>query len=362
MCKILSLKGVGDIIKGIIREDFMKEELKKIEEESLKAIENAKDLKLIEEIKIKYLGKKGELTAILKGMGKLSKEERPLMGSLANEIREKIEASLKEKENSLKNGLLEEKLKEERIDVTLETDNLILGHYHPLKKTIEDLEDLFIKMGFIVYDGPEIESVENNFDLLNTPKNHPSRDMSDTFYFDENRLLRTQTSPCQIRAMKELGAPLRMICTGRVFRNDEVDATHSPMFHQMEGLVIDKNVTVANLIHSLDYFVKAFFGNDMKTRYRPHYFPFTEPSLEVDTTCINCKGKGCPKCNHTGWSMELLGCGMVHPNVLRNCGIDPAIYQGFAFGMGIDRIAMVRYEIKDIRMMFENNTKFLEQF
>lgn len=340
----------------------MREELFKIKEASLNNIKDAIDLKTIEEIKIKYLGKKGALTGLLKEMGKLSKEERPKMGALANEIRENIENSLKEKENIIKNALLEEKLKAERIDVTLETDNLILGHYHPLKRTIEDLEDLFIKMGFLVYDGPEIETVENNFDLLNTPANHPSRDMTDTFYFDDKKLLRTQTSPCQIRAMKEIGAPLRMICTGRVFRNDEVDATHSPMFHQMEGLVIDKNVTIANLMHSLDYFVKAFFGKDMKTRYRPHYFPFTEPSLEVDTTSPNCKGKGCPSCNHTGWSMELLGCGMVHPNVLRNCGIDPEIYSGFAFGMGIDRIAMVRYGIKDIRMMFENNTKFLEQF
>ena len=340
----------------------MREELFKIKEASLNNIKDAIDLKTIEEIKIKYLGKKGALTGLLKEMGKLSKEERPKMGALANEIRENIENSLKEKENIIKNALLEEKLKAERIDVTLETDNLILGHYHPLKRTIEDLEDLFIKMGFLVYDGPEIETVENNFDLLNTPANHPSRDMTDTFYFDDKKLLRTQTSPCQIRAMKEIGAPLRMICTGRVFRNDEVDATHSPMFHQMEGLVIDKNVTIANLMHSLDYFVKAFFGKYMKKRYRTHYFPFTEPSLEVDTTCPNCKGKGCPSCNHTGWSMELLGCGMVHPNVLRNCGIDPEIYSGFAFGMGIDRIAMVRYGIKDIRMMFENNTKFLEQF
>ena len=340
----------------------MREELFKIKEASLNNIKDAIDLKTIEEIKIKYLGKKGALTGLLKEMGKLSKEERPKMGALANEIRENIENSLKEKENIIKNALLEEKLKAERIDVTLETHNLILGHYHPLKRTIEDLEDLFIKMGFLVYDGPEIETVENNFDLLNTPANHPSRDMTDTFYFDDKKLLRTQTSPCQIRAMKEIGAPLRMICTGRVFRNDEVDATHSPMFHQMEGLVIDKNVTIANLMHSLDYFVKAFFGKDMKTRYRPHYFPFTEPSLEVDTTCPNCKGKGCSSCNHTGRSMELLGCGMVHPNVLRNCGIDPEIYSGFAFGMGIDRIAMVRYGIKDIRMMFENNTKFLEQF
>lgn len=340
----------------------MKEQLLQIKEESLEQLKNINDIKEIENLKVKYLGKKGELTSILRGMGRLSAEERPVMGALANEIRAEIEKAIELRKNTVENSFLETRLLEERIDVTLDTDRLLQGHRHPLIKTLEDLEDLFVHMGFSVYDGPEVETVANNFDLLNAPLNHPSRDMSDTFYFDENTLLRSQTSPVQIRAMKEHGAPIRMICSGRVFRSDEVDATHSPMFHQLEGLVVDEHISVANLIDTLDIFVKRFFGEDMGTRYRPHYFPFTEPSLEVDTTCPNCKGKGCSSCNYTGWSMELLGCGMVHPNVLRNCGIDPEKYSGFAFGMGIDRIAMVRYNIKDIRMMFENNQKFLEQF
>ncbi|OLR64571.1 phenylalanine--tRNA ligase subunit alpha [Peptoniphilus porci] len=340
----------------------MKEKLLEIKDESMKLLTKANTIKEIDELKVKYLGKKGELTQILKGMKDLSKEERPIMGALANEVREDIERSIEKKKAEINDKILEKKLHDERIDVTLKTDDIFLGHRHPLKKTLEDLEDLFTHMGFTVYDGPEIETVKNNFDLLNAPKDHPSRDMSDTFYFDENTILRSQTSPVQIRAMKEHGAPIRMICSGRVFRSDEVDATHSPMFHQLEGLVVDEKISVANLIDTLNYFVKSFFGEDMSTRFRPHYFPFTEPSLEVDTTCPNCGGKGCKSCNYTGWSMELLGCGMVHPNVLKNCGIDPEKYSGFAFGMGIDRIAMVRYKITDIRMMFENNKKFLEQF
>ncbi|MDO5715668.1 MAG: phenylalanine--tRNA ligase subunit alpha [Tissierellia bacterium] len=340
----------------------MKEQLLQIKEEFLNLLDEMNDIRELDDLKVKFLGKKGEVTKILRGMGKLSKEERPKMGALANEIRTSIEKEIHEKKNHLEEVLLQEKLLEERIDVTLRTDKLKIGHRHPLIKTLEDLEDLFIHMGFTVYDGPEIETVANNFDLLNAPVNHPSRDMTDTFYFDDNTLLRSQTSPVQIRAMKEHGAPIRMVCSGRVFRSDEVDATHSPMFHQLEGLVVDEHISIANLIDTLDIFVKKFFGDDMGTRYRPHYFPFTEPSLEVDTTCPNCKGSGCNSCNQTGWSMELLGCGMVHPKVLENCGIDPKKYSGFAFGMGIDRIAMVRYNIKDIRMMFDNNQKFLEQF
>lgn len=340
----------------------MKEKLFGIRNDFKNLIKDANTIKEIDDLRVKYLGKKGEITAILKGMRDISPEERPAMGSLANEVREEIENLIENKKSEVNKILLDKKLLNERIDVTLKTDNLILGHRHPLKKTLEDLEDLFTHMGFTVYDGPEIETVENNFDLLNAPKDHPSRDMSDTFYFDKNTILRSQTSPVQIRAMKEYGAPIRMVCSGRVFRSDEVDATHSPMFHQLEGLVVDENISLANLIETLNYFVKTFFGEDMKTRFRPHYFPFTEPSLEVDTTCPNCGGKGCSSCSGTGWSMELLGGGMVHPNVLKNCGIDPEKYSGFAFGMGIDRIAMVRYQIKDIRMMFDNNKKFLEQF
>ena len=340
----------------------MKDKLLNIKDKALKELSNANDLKDLEAIRVAYLGKKGELTLVLREMGKLSKEERPVVGALANEIRTEIEDLIKTKSDELNLGLLKKKLEDERIDITLKTNNLNLGHRHPLIATIEELENLFIDMGFKVYDGPEVETVANNFDLLNAPKSHPSRDLSDTFYIDEKTLLRTQTSPVQIRAMKEYGAPLRMVCSGRVFRSDEVDATHSPMFHQLEGLIVDKNVSMANLFETLNIFVKSMFGDDMKTRFRPHYFPFTEPSAEVDVTCSVCHGKGCPACNNTGWSMELLGCGMVHPNVLRNCGIDPEIYSGFAFGMGIDRIAMVKYGIKDIRLLFDNDQRFLSQF
>ncbi len=340
----------------------MKDKLLDIKKRAVDALNNAENLGDIENIRVNYLGKKGELTLILREMGKLSKEERPVIGAFANEVRAEIENNIKAQSTKLNQELLNEKLKDERIDITLDKEKILIGHKHPLVKTIEELEDLFIDMGFMVYDGPEVESVANNFDLLNAPKDHPSRDLSDTFYIDEKTLLRTQTSPVQIRAMKEHGAPIRMVCSGRVFRFDEVDATHSPMFHQLEGLVVDKNISMANLFEYLNYFVKSFFGENMKTRFRPHYFPFTEPSAEVDVTCTVCGGKGCSACNNTGWSMELLGCGMVHPNVLRNCGIDPEVYSGFAFGMGIDRIAMVKYKLNDIRLLFDNDNRFLNQF
>ena len=340
----------------------MKDKLLNIKKQALEEINLSNDLKELDKIRVTYLGKKGELTLVLREMGKLSKEERPVMGAIANEVREVIESELEKKKTDLENFELQKRLVEERIDITLNKETRDVGHSHPLIQTLEELESLFIRMGFTVYDGPEVETVENNFDLLNSPADHPSRDMSDTFYLDAEKLLRTQTSPVQIRAMKEHGAPIRMVCTGRVFRPDEVDATHSPMFHQMEGLIVDKNISIENLTHTLNLFVKELFGDDIKTRFRPHYFPFTEPSLEVDVTCTNCHGDGCEVCGGTGWSMELLGCGMVHPNVLRNCGIDPEEYQGFAFGMGIDRIAMVKYGIKDIRLMFDNDIKFLKQF
>ncbi|NLY09781.1 MAG: phenylalanine--tRNA ligase subunit alpha [Tissierellia bacterium] len=340
----------------------MKNQLEKLRIEAEKALEESKSLKEIESLRVQYLGKKGELTAILKGMGKLSAEERPIMGQLANEVRGGIESALQKKKNTLEELALNLRLKAERIDISINTKKHEVGHVHPLIKTTQELEDLFIKMGFIVVDGPEIETVENNFDALNSPANHPSRDLTDTFYFNANRLLRTQTSPVQIRAMREYGAPLRMVSSGRTFRFDDVDDTHSPMFHQFEGLVVDKGVSMANLIETLDMFVRELFGEDMKTRYRPHYFPFTEPSAEVDVTCTVCHGEGCAACHETGWSMELLGCGMVHPQVLENCGIDSEIYTGFAFGMGIDRITMVKYGIKDIRLLFENDGRFLSQF
>ncbi|MDY3118493.1 MAG: phenylalanine--tRNA ligase subunit alpha [Peptoniphilus sp.] len=340
----------------------MKELLEKLKSDATSAIEDAKRIDELEKIRLQYFGKKGELTQILKGLGKLPKEERPVVGSYANEVREKVQEKLDEKIVSLKEGAYETRMEEEYLDVTLDTAKLRVGHRHPLLETKEELEDLFVEMGFTVVDGPEIESVENNFDALNSPKNHPSRDKSDTFYIDDKTLLRTHTSPMQIRAMKQYGAPLRIVSSGRVFRFDDVDDTHSPMFHQFEGLVVDKGVSLANLIDTLNVFVKEMFGDDMQIRYRPHNFPFTEPSAEVDVTCLVCHGEGCPACNNTGWSMELLGAGVVHPNVLRNCGIDPDVYSGFAFGMGIDRIAMVKYGITDIRLMFENDDRFLSQF
>lgn len=335
------------------------ESLRKIAKKEILASNEQNDL---EEIRIRYFGKKGELTTILRGMGKLSAEERPLIGSLANVVREELEELYEQRKTEIEDQALELQMEQESLDVTLDRKSLRIGHRHPLLKTKEELENLFIQMGFTVVDGPEIESVRNNFDALNSPKNHPSRDLSDTFYIDEKTLLRTHTSPMQIRAMEAMGAPLRIVSSGRVFRYDDVDDTHSPMFHQFEGLVVDKGVSMANLIETLNIFVKEFFGEDMQVRYRPHYFPFTEPSTEVDVTCFKCRGEGCPACNHTGWSMELLGAGVVHPNVLRNCGIDPEVYSGFAFGMGIDRIAMVKYGIKDIRLLFENDARFLGQF
>lgn len=340
----------------------MKERLESLREKALKEIQNIVNLSELEDLRVKFLGKKGEITSILRDMGKLSAEMRPVVGQMANDVRADIEDKISEAKEILRNKAKEAKLTKETIDITVKTENLRRGHRHPLLATAEELEDLFISMGFSVVTGPEVETVENNFDALNSPDNHPSRDLSDTFYINDELLLRTHTSPVQIRAMKELGAPLRIVSAGRTFRFDDVDDTHSPMFHQLEGLVVDENISMANLIHTLDIFIKELFGEDMKTRYRPHHFPFTEPSAEVDVTCIKCRGEGCPVCNFTGWSMELLGCGMVHPKVLENCGIDSEKYTGFAFGMGIDRITMVKYGINDIRLLFENDNRFLDQF
>ncbi|MCD1147991.1 phenylalanine--tRNA ligase subunit alpha [Peptoniphilus sp. KCTC 25270] len=340
----------------------MREQLQAVLDTAKKEILSTNEPSRLEEIRVQYFGKKGELTQILRGMGKLSAEERPVIGSFANEVREELEALYEKRKDELEEEQLQAQIDEELLDVTLDKRTQRIGHRHPLLKTKEELEDLFVEMGFTVVDGPEIDSVENNFDALNSPKNHPSRDLSDTFYIDAETLLRTQTSTMQIRAMNELGAPLRIVSSGRVFRYDDVDDTHSPMFHQFEGLVVDKGISLANLIETINIFVKELFGEDMQVRYRPHYFPFTEPSTEVDVTCLVCRGEGCPACNNTGWSMELLGAGVVHPNVLRNCGIDPDVYSGFAFGMGIDRIAMVKYGIKDIRLLFENDARFLGQF
>ena len=340
----------------------MKEKLNNIKEEALKEIKESDELEQIEQIRIKYLGKKGELTQVLRGMGKLSKEERPLIGKVANEVRESIEDSIGEVKERLKDEEKRAKFKEEKIDISMPSKKRIVGHRHPLMQVKEELENVFLRMGYDVVEGPEVETVYNNFDALNAPENHPSRDMSDTFYITENTLLRTQTSPVQIRIMKERKPPIRIVSAGRTFRFDDVDDTHSPMFHQLEALVIDKNVTMANLKHSIDMFVKELFGEEVKTRFRPHYFPFTEPSAEVDVSCVKCKGEGCEVCHGTGWSMELLGCGMVNPKVLENCGIDPEVYSGFAFGIGVDRITMVKHGIDNIRLLFENDIRFLNQF
>ncbi len=340
----------------------MKEKLQEIKVLALKHIEEIKSVEEFEEIRVKFLGKKGELTKVLKDMGKLIAEESPIVGQTANEIRDELERVIGQVGQRIRNDMKKAKMAEEKIDISVKQKKLEYGHRHPLLSTKKELEDLFISMGFSVVEGPEIETVENNFDALNSPESHPSRDLSDTFYITEDILLRTHTSPVQIRAMKELGAPLRIVSAGRTFRFDDVDDTHSPMFHQLEGLVVDENISMANLIHTLDIFIKELFGADMKTRYRPHHFPFTEPSAEVDVTCLKCRGKGCEACNFTGWSMELLGCGMVHPKVLEFCGIDSEKYTGFAFGMGIDRITMVKYGINDIRLLFENDNRFLEQF
>lgn len=340
----------------------MRDRLLEIKEIALNSIDKISALEEVEQLRVKYLGKKGELTSVLRDMGKLAAEERPIMGQIANEIRDELEISITSMKEKLTEELKRNRMNKEKIDITMTTNKKKLGHKHPLLATVEELEDLFISMGFSVVVGPEIETVENNFDALNSPENHPSRDLSDTFYITDDIVLRTHTSPVQIRAMKEMGAPLRIVSAGRTFRFDDVDDTHSPMFHQLEGLVVDENINMANLIHTLDIFIKELFGSDMKTRYRPHHFPFTEPSAEVDVSCLKCRGKGCPACNFTGWSMELLGCGMVHPKVLENCGIDSEKYSGFAFGMGIDRITMVKYGINDIRLLFENDNRFLEQF
>lgn len=340
----------------------MKEQLLTIKANALDALDKAQNKEELESLRIKYLGKKGELTSILRGMGKLSPEERPVVGQLANEVREAITKGLEEKQESLRWEALKKRLIDERVDVTASRDLVTLGHRHPLVQTIEELENLFRSMGFSVVDGPEIETVENNFDLLNAPLDHPSREKSDTFYINDDVLLRTQTSPVQIRTMKESKPPIRIVSAGKTFRFDDVDDTHSPMFHQIEGLVVDENVSMANLIETINVFIHNLFGEDIQTRFRPHHFPFTEPSAEVDVSCFACRGKGCDACNQTGWSMELLGCGMVHPNVLEACGIDSEKYTGFAFGMGVDRITMVKYGIKNIRLLFENDKRFLEQF
>ncbi|MBP3600066.1 MAG: phenylalanine--tRNA ligase subunit alpha [Clostridia bacterium] len=339
----------------------MKETLNSISIAAKEAIAAAADEAQIEEIRVKYLGKKGELTAILKQMGSLSPEERPKMGALVNEAKQELEALIGEKKEELKAAAQEAKLKEETIDITMPAKELKPGKLHPLNTVLDDMINIFQSMGFDVVDGPEVETDHYNFECLNVPADHPARDMQDTFYLAENILLRTQTSAAQIRTMETRKPPIRVICPGRVFRADEVDATHSPVFHQIEGLVVDKGITMCDLKGILEQFAHEIYGSETKVKFRPSFFPFTEPSVEVDVTCSECGGKGCRVCKGDGW-IEILGAGMVHPNVLRSCGIDPEEYSGFAFGIGLDRLTTTRYKISDIRLLFENDKRFLDQF
>ena len=297
----------------------------------------------------------------MKGMGKLSAEERPVIGQLANEVRSRIEQALEEKKNALEAELQNAKMKRERLDVTMPGRRGAEGGKHPLLTVLDDLKDIFIGMGFTIAEGPEVELDYYNFEALNIPKDHPARDTQDTFYINENLVLRSQTSPVQVRTMENQKPPIRIIAPGRVYRSDAVDATHSPVFHQVEGLVVDKGITMADLKGTLEIFVKKLYGEETRLRFRPHHFPFTEPSAEVDISCFNCGGEGCRVCKGEGW-IEILGCGMVHPRVLQNCGIDPEEYSGFAFGIGLERVAMFRYDVDDMRMFFENDVRFLKQF
>ena len=336
----------------------MKEKLNGILNEALSAIAAGEDL---EQIRVRYLGKKGELTAVLRGMGALSPEERPIVGQMANEVRAKIEEAIADASKVAKQKELEKKLAAEKIDVTMPAEDVEVGHHHPLTLVQRRLEDIFIGMGFSIIEGPEVEYDYYNFQALNIPENHPARDTQDTFYITENILLRSQTSPVQVRAMEKQRPPIRVISPGRVYRSDALDASHSPLFHQCEGLVVDKGITMGDLKGMLETFAKTMFGEDTRIRFRPHHFPFTEPSAEVDVSCFMCGGKGCRLCKGEGW-IEILGAGMVHPFVLSNCGIDPEEYSGFAFGMGVERIAMIKYGIGDIRLFYENDTRFIEQF
>ena len=321
----------------------------------------AGDSAQVEQIRVSVLGRKGELTALLKGMGKLSPEERPVVGQQVNALRQEIEAALAAKEAELQEKEKQARLEKEALDVSIPGKPVKVGNVHPLSSTLEKIITIFTGLGFSVVEGPEVELDHYNFELLNLPKNHPARDAQDTFYMDENIVLRTHTSPMQARAMLTRKPPIRIICPGRVYRSDEVDATHSPVFHQMEGLVIDEDVTMADLKGTLDTFAKALYGEDVTTRFRPSFFPFTEPSAEVDLTCVNCHGKGCRVCKGTGW-IEVLGAGMVNPKVLDMCGIDSKKYRGFAFGVGLERIVMLRYGITDMRLLYEGDVRFLSQF
>ncbi|MCG4526575.1 phenylalanine--tRNA ligase subunit alpha [Intestinimonas massiliensis] len=341
----------------------MKETLEQIRREALAALSETKTAADLEALRVRYLGKKGELTALLKQMGRLSAEERPVMGQLANEVREALTEALARQQTVLEAAALHARLEAETLDVTIPGKPVEVGHKHPMYTVLDEIKDIFIGMGFDILDGPEIEQAEYNFTKLNAPEDHPSRDWTDTFYLTEDSsvLLRSQTSPMQIRAMETRELPIRIISPGRVYRKDEVDATHSPMFHQIEGLVVDKGITMADLKGTLNTVIRQIYGPDTQTRFRPHHFPFTEPSCEVDIQCHKCGGKGCPTCKGEGW-IEVLGAGMVHPKVLRNCNVDPDVYSGFAFGFGLERLALGQFKISDMRLIFENDVRFLSQF
>ena len=340
---------------------MMKEQLEAIRKGALEAIAGTKAAAELDALRVKYLGKKGELTAVLKLMGSLSAEERPVMGQMANEVRAAVEKAVEAQSAILEKAALEAKLKAETLDVTIPGKEVALGHKHPMYTVLDEIKQVFLDMGFEIMDGPEIELESYNFTKLNAPESHPSRDWTDTFYINDEILLRTQTSPVQVRTLLKQKPPIRVFAPGRCFRCDTPDATHSPMFHQVEGLVVDEGITMADLKGTLETLIKAMYGQDSVVRFRPHHFPFTEPSCEVDVQCFNCRGKGCSTCKGEGW-IELLGAGMVHPKVLAGCDIDPEIYSGFAFGIGLERMAMRRFKISDMRMIFENDIRFLSQF
>ncbi|ATD55271.1 phenylalanine--tRNA ligase subunit alpha [Clostridium chauvoei] len=339
----------------------MQEKLIAIKEAAFKELQEVNNSAALEEIRVKYLGKKGELTTILRGMGALSAEERPVVGKLVNVVKKEVEDKIEDTSRQIKEKEKNAKLASEVIDISLPGKKNVIGKRHPLDLTLESMKNIFISMGFTVEEGPEVELDHYNFEALNIPKNHPARSEQDTFYINDSLVLRTQTSPVQIRVMEDQKPPIKMIAPGKVYRSDAVDATHSPIFYQMEGLVIDKGVTFADLKGTLELFAKKMFGDKVKTKFRPHHFPFTEPSAEMDATCFVCQGEGCRVCKGSGW-IELLGCGMVHPQVLRNCGIDPEVYSGFAFGFGVDRMVMLKYGIDDIRLLYESDMRFLNQF
>lgn len=348
-------------IQSIEEGDIMREQLEKIKAEALAKIEASDALEKLNDIRVAYLGKKGELTSVLKSMKDVAPEERPKVGQMVNDARALIEAKLEETKNKLARMAREEQMKKEVIDVTLPAKKNNVGHSHPNTIALEEVERIFIGMGYEVVEGPEVEYDKYNFEKLNIPKGHPARDEQDTFYINDSVVLRSQTSPVQVRTMETRKPPIRIIAPGRVFRSDEVDATHSPSFHQIEGLVIDKNITFADLKGTLAEFARELFGEETKVKFRPHHFPFTEPSAEVDVSCFKCGGKGCRFCKGSGW-IEILGCGMVHPHVLEMCNIDPEEYSGFAFGVGLERIALLKYEIDDMRLLYENDVRFLKQF